>query len=138
MRVFYDANIVLSTILWRGEVYRTHRALVEQGYVPITSERVVREVLNVIARKFLAFDPSEIEPEIRQEWEIVPESRKTPSVTLRDPDDEGVLADAESAHADLLLSSDRDFLDVRETITTIVVLNIQDFNGCISRIKHFF
>lgn len=128
MRVFYDTNVLLSSLLWKGEVYRVHRALVGRGHTPVTSERVLREVLEVIARKFATLDAKEIEAVIRENWELVPESGNAPSIRLRDPDDEGVLADAESAQVDLLLSGDRDFLDARKEIRTVVVLSARDFD----------
>ena len=127
MRVFYDTNVLLSSILWTGEVYRTHLALVERGHTPVTSERVIREALDVVARKFAMLDARKIEAAIRENWEIVPESGNAPSTKLRDPDDEGVLADAESAGVELLLSGDRDLLDARKEITTLVVLSARDF-----------
>jgi len=128
MRVFYDTNVLLSALLWRGEVYRVHRALVERGYTPVTSERVVREALEVIARKFAMLDASSIESAVREDWEVVPESRTAPSTKLRDPDDEGGLADAESANVELLLSGDRDLLDARKEIGTVAVLSAREFH----------
>lgn len=126
MRVFYDTNVLLSTLLWRGEVYRTHRDLIERGLVPVASERVVGEALAVVRRKFPSLDAGEIERAIRAVWEVVPSTDGRSSEAVRDPDDEAVLADAEAAGVVALLTGDRDLLDVAERVTTLRVVSVRE------------
>ncbi|GAB5535250.1 MAG: hypothetical protein Rubg2KO_14990 [Rubricoccaceae bacterium] len=53
---------------------------------------------------------------------MLPSTDAAPSVQLRDPNDDPILADAEATGADVLMTGDRDFLDVAKTITTLAVL----------------
>lgn len=128
MRVFYDTNVLLSILLWPGEVNRMHAALIERGVVPVTSERVVDEALAVLERKFQSVDRAATEAAIREGWEVVPRSSQAASRTLRDPADELVLADAEAAGVAVLLTGDRDLLDEAGNVKTLEVLSVRELH----------
>lgn len=124
MRVFYDANAILSILLWPGVMLHVHERLVETGADVVTSERVVAEVLDVAARKLPGVDAAalrHLDREIRRAWRIVPVSEARASYRVRDPDDERVLADAEAAGADVLMTGDRDLTDEASQIKSLAV-----------------
>lgn len=120
MRVVADTNTIVSGSLWQGnprrilnaardgliELYTTRTLLVELEDV-LTRDRFAERLLKagvvarVLVRNFASVatlvEPEQIEP-----------------VVLRDPDDDAVIACALSAGCDVIVSGDKDLLDLRE------------------------
>ena len=112
MRVFLDTNVLVSALTTRGlsaDVF----ALILAEHELITGEvnlvelrRVLRQRMRVPARQV-----QETERFLRQHT-IIPRPARAFETELRDPDDKWVLASAVAGGADVLVSGDRDLLDL--------------------------
>ena len=121
MRLVLDTNVVMSGLLWRGKphellqiIRRRHPAL--QIY---SSPVLLEELTDVISRpafaKQLALIGKTAQEILADYLEVVElvEPTEVPRVS-RDPDDDHVLACALTAKAALIVSGDKDLLDLRE------------------------
>lgn len=112
MRVFLDTNVLVSAFATRGlcaDVFR--HILVEHTLV--TGEVVLRELRHVLRLrlKLPSGTVDSIESFLR-EFEVVPKPAERAKVAIRDEDDKWVLASALAARADVLVTGDRDLLDL--------------------------
>jgi putative PIN family toxin of toxin-antitoxin system len=89
--------------------------LVLSEYELLIPEVVAEEVLRVLSTKLKASQAalSAVEA-VLDRCDVVPRGATPAPLTLRDPDDERVLADAISAGAEILVSGDKDLLVVAE------------------------
>ena len=112
MRVFLDTNVLVSAFATRGicaDVLRV--ALAEHTLV--TGEVVLQELGRVLSKR-IGLPPgtiSEID-EFLREQEVTAKPRERAAVPERDPDDQWVVASAIEGRADVLVTSDRDLLDI--------------------------
>ena len=119
MRLVLDTNIVLSALLWRGTPYRLLEAIRSQhpSLQLYSSPVLLEELTEVIARPAFSRQLSAIGKTVRQVLadyiEIVDlvEPIEIPQI-VRDPDDDHVIACALAAKADLIVSGDKDLLDL--------------------------
>jgi putative PIN family toxin of toxin-antitoxin system len=120
VRVFLDTNVLASAVATRGicaDILRTtlaeHRLL--------TGEAVLGELGPVLLRKFrvapeLARETDEF---LRREAEVV-EGSSPLGIQLRDPDDVAIL-EAVAGQADVLVTGDKDILEVAEHAPILIV-----------------
>ena len=119
MRLVLDTNIVLSALLWRGTPYRLLETIRNQhpSLQLYSSPVLLDELTDVIARPAFSKQLNSIGKTVRQVLadyiEIVDlvEPIEIPQV-VRDPDDDHVIACALAAKADLIVSGDKDLLDI--------------------------
>lgn len=112
MRVFLDTNVLVSAFATRGlcaDVMRhvlAEHTLVTGEVVLAELRRVLRSRIRVPAKTVDAIE------ELLREHEVVarPETADVPEV--RDPDDRWVLASAICGRADVLITGDRDLLEL--------------------------
>ena len=112
MRVFLDTNVLVSAVGTRGlcaDVFQT--VLAEHDLV--VGEAVLAELQRVLPKKMrLSRDlTQEMDAFLRQEGEIVAAEGPAP-VEPRDPDDIAVLAEASAGQVDVLVTGDRDLLEL--------------------------
>lgn len=122
MRVFLDTNVLVSAFATRGLCADIVRQVLTE-HTLVTGEVVLAELRRVL-RTRLRLPPRRID-EIEQflrEQEVTPRPSKPSRTKVRDKDDAWVLASAEAAMADVLVTNDRDLLDVADKAT----LNILD------------
>jgi len=118
MRIVADTNTVLSGLLWQGPPRRLLDLARQRAFTLCTSPTLLAELAEVIAReKFarqvLASGLSAIA--LVQDYErltdiVDPQPLAAPA--CRDPDDDHVLACALAARATLIVSRDKDLLDL--------------------------
>jgi putative PIN family toxin of toxin-antitoxin system len=119
LRVILDTNVLLSGLLWHGAPH----ALLERGregsLILVSSPALLAELAEVIARPQFATilarsntSPERALAELRALAEV---SEPAPLATpvCRDPDDDAVLALAIATSVDLIVSGDRDLLDLQ-------------------------
>ena len=112
MKVFLDTNVLVSAVATRGLAADVLRLIVAQhelltGAVNLAElQRVLRDKLHAPARTV-----RELEAFLRTHT-IVPKPAVVLDIPVRDPDDRWVLASAVAGAADVLVTGDRDLLDL--------------------------
>ena len=115
MRVFLDTNVLASAVATRGicaDVLQT--ALAEHEVV--ISEQVLTELDRTLKEKFrvspeLAQETDEF---LRREAHVVGHDAPKLEVTVRDQDDVGIVEQAVAGAADVLVTGDRDLVEMSE------------------------
>lgn len=112
MRVFLDTNVLVSAFATRGVCADVLRVVLAE-HTLVTGEVVLRELGRVL-RKRIGLPPGavkEIDGFLR-EHEVVPKPAARAAVPKRDADDQWVVASAVEGRADVLVTGDRDLLDI--------------------------
>jgi putative PIN family toxin of toxin-antitoxin system len=112
VRVFLDTNVLVSAFATRGLCADVFRHIVAE-HTLVTGEVVLKELRRVLRTriKLPARTVDAIEDFLR-EYEVTPKPEKAADVDVRDPDDRWVLASALSAKVDVLVTGDRDLLEL--------------------------
>jgi putative PIN family toxin of toxin-antitoxin system len=112
LRVFLDTNVLASAFATRGVCADVLRVVLAE-HTLVTGEVVLRELGRVL-RKRIGLPPGalrEIDQFLR-EYEVAPKPAARAAVPQRDPDDQWVVASAIESRADVLVTGDRDLLDI--------------------------
>ena len=112
MRVFLDTNVLVSAFATRGVCADVLRVVLAEHSL-VTGEVVLQELRRVLSRR-IGLPPgtiSEID-EFLREQEVIAKPRARADVPERDPDDQWVVASAIEGRADVLVTGDRDLLDI--------------------------
>ena len=141
MRLVLDTNTVLSALLWRGTPYRLLQAIRHQhpSLQLYSSPVLLEELTDVITRPSFTQRLNSIGKTVRQVLadyiEIVElvEPLEVPRI-VRDPDDDHVLACALAAKAQIIVSGDKDLLDLTE-YQSISILTTADALQRINTVK---
>lgn len=112
MRVFLDTNVLVSAFATRGLCADVLRVILAEHNL-VTGEVVLVELKRALKRK-LKLPPEMIAAieEFVREYEVVPKPSKPSEIQVRDPDDRWILATAVAGRADILVTGDRDLLDL--------------------------
>ena len=112
MRVFLDTNVLVSAFATRGVCADVLRVVLAE-HTLVTGEVVLRELARVLTKRIglLPGAVKEID-EFLREHEVAPKPAARAAVPKRDPDDQWVLASAVESRADVLVTGDRDLLDI--------------------------
>ncbi len=112
MRVFLDTNVLVSAFATRGVCADVLRVVLAE-HTLVTSNLVLRELRRVLRTriKLPAQTIDEIETFLR-EYEVSPDPEAPSDLPIRDADDRWVLASAIEGTVDVLVTGDRDLLDV--------------------------
>lgn len=115
MRVFLDTNVLVAAFATRGLCADVMRVVLAEHRL-VTAEVVVAELREVLRRRIRL--PAAVVDDIvalLRDQEVVPKPRQPSDVPVRDPDDRWILASATAGRADVLVTGDRDLLDVADT-----------------------
>lgn len=114
MRVFLDTNVLVAAVATRGLCADVMRVVLAEHEL-ITGEVVLGELRKVLARR-IKLPAAAIDDivSLLREQEVVPKPRKPSELPIRDPDDRWILASAMAGRADVLVTGDRDLLDVAD------------------------
>ncbi|MDP3089519.1 MAG: putative toxin-antitoxin system toxin component, PIN family [Nitrospira sp.] len=127
MKVFLDTNVLVSGFATRGLCADVIR-LVLAEHEFITGEVVLKELERVLKQKIAL--PTEQIQEILAFLEtqtIQPQPKVPPSISVRDEEDEWVLASAVAAQADVLVTGDKDLLDIAAQVRDLVITDPRGF-----------
>ena len=116
MRAVIDTNVLLSGLLWHGAPHALLQAARDGSLILVSSPALLAELERVIQRpKFDAIltrsatSCDQALAELRQLAEVI-EPAPLSQPVCRDPDDDAVLALAQAARADCIVSGDDDLL----------------------------
>lgn len=131
MRVVVDTNVLVSALLWGGAPKTLLSAARAQRLTLYTSAPLIAELEDVLSRPKLASrftaigsQPADlIDRYLALAHFVTPAKLATP--ISRDPDDDHVIACAIAARADLIVSGDRDLLDLGQHQTTRILAAAQ-------------
>ena len=114
-KVVLDTNVLISSILFKGELARIVDLWKRGKIVPVISRETFNEFRTVLDYPKFRLTKSEIKAIIEEEvlpfFEIV-EITSEVSGVCKDPDDDKFIACALSASADFIVSGDKDLCDV--------------------------
>lgn len=120
MRVVLDTNTVISALLWGGTPKRFLDLAVEAGVEILASSTLVEELERVLIRKKFSARLAKRQVSAGQiihayrELIAVIAVTVVPAPKLRDPKDHHVVAAAVAAQAHLLVTGDRDLLELKD------------------------
>jgi putative PIN family toxin of toxin-antitoxin system len=135
MRAVIDTNEAVSGLLWRGPSRRVLDAARADRVELFTTLELLAELEEALYReKFLKrlqlaqLPPVDLITGYAALATVVRAAAIPSVIILRDPDDDALIASAISARADVIVSGDRDLLDLRqykqiEIITAVDFLN---------------
>lgn len=133
MRVVLDSNVLVSALATRGLCEDVLRLVLAEHEL-VTTGPIIQEVTRVLARKFRV--PRTTVEEIGAflgQYAATAGGEAASRVAVRDPDDEIVLGAAIAAEADVLVTGDRDLLEVRQRVIEIRILDPRAFQGLVVR-----
>ena len=114
MRVFLDTNVLVAAFATRGLCADVMRVILAEHQL-ITGEVVLSELRKALGRRVkLPTATVEAILALIREQEVVPKPRKPSDLPIRDPDDRWILASALAGRADVLVTGDRDLLDIAD------------------------
>jgi putative PIN family toxin of toxin-antitoxin system len=131
VRVAFDTNVLVSAVATRGICADLFNLVLAEHQLVI-GETVLTEVQRVLRQKMRIPDDviAEFEALLKAEAQIVPKA-KTTSIAVRDKSDMAVLAEAISGKAQVLVTGDKDLLE----ITAKVPLDILQPRGLWERLR---
>jgi uncharacterized protein len=126
VRVFLDTNVLASAIATRGICADLLQAALAEHDV-VVSEQVLTELTRVLETKFRT--SAELAQEtvnfLSREAEVVADAPKL-QIKVRDEDDKGIVEQAVAGGADVLVTGDRDLLEMGED-RPLPILNPRGF-----------
>jgi putative PIN family toxin of toxin-antitoxin system len=131
VRVAFDTNVLVSAVATRGLCADIFNLVLAEHQL-VVGETVLAEVRRVLKQKMRVPDEviAEFEALLRAEASVVAKA-KTVSIPVRDKSDMPVLAEAISGKAEVLVTGDRDLLEV----TAKVPLDILSPRGLWERLR---
>jgi putative PIN family toxin of toxin-antitoxin system len=112
VRVFLDTNVLVGAFATRGLCADVLRVILAEHCL-VTGEVVLAELRRALKRKLKL--PAEMVTAIEEflrEYEVVAKPSKPSEIEVRDPDDRWILATAVAGRVDILVTGDRDLLDL--------------------------
>lgn len=121
MRAFLDTNLLASAFATRGVCADVLRVVLAE-HTLVTGEVVLQELRRVLGRR-IGLPPQAVNEigEFLREHEVTAKPRARAAVPQRDPDDQWILASAIQGRADVLITGDRDLLDIAGTAPVRIV-----------------
>ena len=112
MRIFFDTNVLISAYTARGLGADLLRLVLSEHEL-LTGEVNLKAFREVLERRF-AVPAAEVIAAVRElrDHTIIPKPESEPDVEIRDADDLWVYASALAGQADVLVTGDRDLLDI--------------------------
>ena len=129
IRVVLDTNVLISALLFKGELSRIVGLWQKGKIVPVISKETFGELRTVLEYPKFSLSRAEIESLIEHEilpfFEVVNISRHGKGA-CRDPEDDKFISCALSANADYIVTGDKDLSDLRK-YQSIKIIHASDF-----------
>lgn len=126
MKVFLDTNVIASATATRGLCADVLRTVIE-FHVLVVSEHLIGELRRVLKNKFGV--PSEMIADVvwlLQQDTISAEARPLSDLPLKDPADVAIVSSALNGGADILVTGDKEMLDLKR-VGTLQILTPRQF-----------
>jgi putative PIN family toxin of toxin-antitoxin system len=121
LRVFLDTNVLVSAFATRGVCADVLRVVLAE-HTLVTGEVVLRELGRVLRTRIgLPAGAVREVDEFLREYEVAPKPSARAAVPQRDRDDQWVVASAVDSRADVLVTGDRDLLDIGADVPIRIV-----------------
>ena len=127
MRVFLDTNVLVSGFATRGLCADLVRLVLAEHEL-VVGEVVLKELERVLTRKIEL--PAEAIQEIvafLEQQTVQPTPKTVSPIPVRDEDDQWVLATALAAKAEVLVTGDKDLLDIAAKVTGLTITDPRGF-----------
>jgi uncharacterized protein len=127
MKVFADTNFLVSAFATRGLSSDVFQMVLAEHEL-MTGEFVLTEFRRVLREKLKVHDQiiQDAEMLIRR-YHVEPVPKEPSVVQVRDEDDRWVLASAIHAKADILITGDKDLLDIAEKVEALKIVSPRGF-----------
>jgi putative PIN family toxin of toxin-antitoxin system len=126
VRVFFDTNVLVSAFGTRGFCAEVLRHVLAEHEL-LTGEVNLEELRRVLQTRFqLPRQTTAAIEELLRGQEIVARPLEPAGIPVRDPDDAWVLASAIAGKADVLVSQDKDLLELAGE-APILIVDAHDF-----------
>jgi putative PIN family toxin of toxin-antitoxin system len=121
VKVAFDTNVLVSAVATRGLCADIFNLVLAEHQL-IVGETVLAEVRRVLKQKMKVPDEviAEFEALLRTEASVVAKA-KTATIPVRDKSDMPVLAEAISGKAEVLVTGDRDLLEVTAKVPLLIL-----------------
>jgi putative PIN family toxin of toxin-antitoxin system len=127
VRVFLDTNVLISGFATRGLCADIIRLVLAEHEL-VVGQVVLDEARRVFEQKIHLPEPVITDIVSFLEHQIIePRPTRIPSIRLRDKDDLLVLASALTAKADVLITGDKDLLDINDQVQGLVIADPRGF-----------
>lgn len=119
LKATYDTNTLVSgTIISQGPISNIINAWIHDEVEMITSEPLIDELLRTLRKPYFSLRLSKEQVQsfiniVRERATIVPITTPIPNVS-KDPDDNIVLATAESGNASYVVTGDHELQDIKQ------------------------
>jgi putative PIN family toxin of toxin-antitoxin system len=135
-RVVLDTNVLVSALLFRGELSKIVGLWQKGEMIPLISKETFSELRIVLGVPKFSLTQEErdsiIENEILTYFEIVEVVKEVKGV-CRDPEDDKFISCAISASADYIVSGDKDLFDLKQYKSTKII----KASGFLKMVKDF-
>ncbi len=129
IRVVLDTNVLISALLFKGELMRVVELWQRGKIVPIISKETFDELMTVLEYPKFSLSHAEIKSIIEQEilpfFEVVDVSKHVKG-TCRDPEDDKFISCAISASAHYIVTGDKDLSDLKK-YQSVRIIRASDF-----------
>ncbi len=111
MRIMYDTNVLLSSILFPNQRFSQMLEYISQNHRLVLSSFVIEELFAVTKRKFPEKQKviDRFLTDLSYEYVYTPHQMKSGLFEIRDPNDYPVLYTAVIENIDILITGDKDF-----------------------------
>ena len=129
IRVVLDTNVLISALLFKGELTRMVGIWQSGKMIPIISKETFNELRAVLEYPKFSLSRAEIKSLIEQEilpfFEVVNVSKHVKGA-CRDPGDDKFISCAISANADCIVTGDKDLSDLKK-YQSVRIIHASDF-----------
>jgi putative PIN family toxin of toxin-antitoxin system len=129
IRVVLDTNVLISALLFKGELTRRVGLWQRGKMIPIISKETFDELRTVLEYPKFSLSRAEIKSLIEHEilpfFEVVNVSKHVKGA-CRDPGDDKFIACAISANADYIVTGDKDLSDLKK-YQSVRIIHASDF-----------